>query len=109
MTQPLTSWALIDVGTERERQVERWGPQNHADGITGASALEHMREADFWRAKNDSRIATGTLTWDGILLEEIHEALAETDPQRLRVELIQVAAVAVAWAEAIDRRRDGQD
>jgi hypothetical protein len=28
------------------------------------------------------------------------------DPEELRAELIQVAAVAVAWIEAIDRRQD---
>lgn len=32
------------------------------------------------------------------------EALAESDPARLRAELVQVAAVAVCWIEAIDRR-----
>lgn len=30
--------------------------------------------------------------------------MAEKDPVNLRAELIQVAAVAVAWVEAIDRR-----
>jgi hypothetical protein len=34
----------------------------------------------------------------------VAEALAEDDPTLLRAELIQVAAVAVAWVEAIDRR-----
>ena len=32
------------------------------------------------------------------------KALAEVEPAKLREELIQVAAVAVAWIEAIDRR-----
>ncbi|MFI1165600.1 hypothetical protein ACH4UM_18790 [Streptomyces sp. NPDC020801] len=36
--------------------------------------------------------------------EEALEALAEDDPGKLRAELVQVAAVAVAWIEAIDRR-----
>ena len=49
------------------------------------------------------RYTGGEGTWADILREEYFEALAETDPARLRVELIQVAAVAVAWVEAIDR------
>jgi malonyl CoA-acyl carrier protein transacylase len=44
------------------------------------------------------------VTWEHILTEEHYEAMAEEDPTRLREELIQVAAVAVAWVEAIDRR-----
>ena len=35
---------------------------------------------------------------------ELSEALAETDPTRLRAELLQVAAVAVRWVTAIDER-----
>lgn len=42
--------------------------------------------------------------WRHILDEEVAEALAETDPERLRAELVQVAAVAVQWIEALDRR-----
>jgi hypothetical protein len=46
----------------------------------------------------------GTTTWKHILREEFLEAMAEEDPEQLREELVQVAAVAVAWIEAIDRR-----
>ncbi len=37
--------------------------------------------------------------------EEHHEAMAETDPEKLERELIQVAAVCVAQVECIRRRR----
>lgn len=36
--------------------------------------------------------------------EEVYEALASETVEDLREELIQVAAVAVSWIEAIDRR-----
>jgi hypothetical protein len=39
-----------------------------------------------------------------ILREEVYEAFAEEDPAALRTELIQVAAVAATWVDAIDRR-----
>ena len=46
----------------------------------------------------------GSLAWDGILLEEVYEGLAEIDPLLRRAELVQVAAVAVGEIEAIDEQ-----
>ena len=47
-----------------------------------------------------------TLLWAAILTEEVGEVnraiLDKADAQHLRAELVQVAAVAVAWMEAID-------
>jgi hypothetical protein len=48
------------------------------------------------------------VTWAHILTEEFYEALAEADPEKLREELVQVAAVAVAWVECLDRMRRGR-
>lgn len=45
----------------------------------------------------------GTLTWIDILWEEVCEAAECHDPKRLREELIQVAATAIAWVEKIDK------
>jgi hypothetical protein len=39
-----------------------------------------------------------------VLLEEVLEALEEDNEERLRAELVQVAAVAVRWIGAIDVR-----
>ncbi|MEU7904252.1 hypothetical protein [Actinoplanes sp. NPDC049118] len=91
---------LTEIADERRRQDERWGPQNHPDG-TG-----HWYAADAALARKECEEAaeTGSLSWRHILLEEVAEATAEAGPENLRRELIQVAAVAVAWAEAIDRR-----
>ena len=45
------------------------------------------------------------LTWAQVLLEEVAEVMAEpSDSENLRTELIQVAAVALRWAEDFDYR-----
>ena len=93
--------AALEVLEERRRQDAKWGEQSHPDG-TGLNYAEgNARER---RRLCEEAFAAGRGTWRHILLEEVYEALAETDPAALRTELIQVAAVAVAWAEAIDRR-----
>lgn len=83
---PARESALEDVWDERDRQDEKWGEQNHLD-----------------------------LTWNAILMEEVGEAAQEVLTTAfgaaakghgdLREELVQVAAVAIAWIEAIDRRQ----
>ena len=84
--------ALQDVGDERERQRRKWGEQNHPDG-TGPQYTGH---ADGARRECDREHRAGRGTWRHILLEEVGEASAETDPAALRTELVQVAAVATA-------------
>lgn len=94
---------LADIANERFSQDERWGEQNHPDG-TGAPW--YQAKAGFARQDADIAASGGQLTWLLILREEFYEAMAEEDPVRLREELVQVAAVATAWVEAIDRRTD---
>jgi hypothetical protein len=91
---------FADVTTERMAQDAMWGIQDLSDG-TGP---ERAEAAD--QAKKDVTEAAreGRLTWRHILLEEVLEAFAEDDSGALRTELIQVAAVAVKWAQALDRR-----
>ncbi|MFY1588974.1 hypothetical protein ACN267_31290 [Micromonospora sp. WMMD734] len=95
-----TGGVLYEIARERSRQDAKWGEQNHPDG-TGRDYAEDARiarNACQYAALNDR------VTWRHILGEEVTEALAETDTAALREELLQVAAVAVAWVEAIDRR-----
>ena len=72
------------IAEERERQDKKWGVQSHGDQ-----------------------------RWLAILVEELGEAAAEviTHPgyseRRLKWELTQVAAVAIAWIESISRRTAG--
>ncbi|KZM78434.1 hypothetical protein A0J59_13720 [Cellulosimicrobium sp. I38E] len=104
-----------DVAAERARQDVKWGVQNHPDGtgpgthpllaLVGSIAPGAAWLAARATSLTDTAANAGTLTWRHILLEEVFEALAEDDPERLRAELVQVAAVAQQWAEAIDRRR----
>lgn len=75
--------AYLYIEAERLRQDKIWGEQNHGDE-----------------------------RWQGILGEEFGEVckainereLFSFDYSSLRSELTQVAAVAIAWIEAIDRR-----
>ena len=96
-----TKYILTEVSAERARQDAKWGEQNHPDGTGGPSSEEMVRLA---KARCDQAARDGGLTYEMILTEEFYEALAEIDPEKLRTELIQVAAVAVAWIECIDRR-----
>lgn len=70
---------LDKIYDERVRQTNKWGIQNHDDPF-----------------------------WSVILGEEYGEvcrAIFEDDEQSVKEELTQVAAVAVAWLEAFDRRQ----
>jgi hypothetical protein len=95
-----TDKILDEVYAERGAQDTKWGEQNHPDG-TGA----HLRElAAVVKQRTQKAAERGKLTWRDILDEEVTEAWAESNPVKLRAELVQVAAVASAWIEAIDRR-----
>ena len=97
------SWweALNLVECERMAQVEKWGTQSMPDGTSTTYAFQR----DAMRNTTDRAMANGTCTWRHVLAEEFFEALAEVDPEKLRVELVQVAAVCVAWIEDLDRKR----
>lgn len=47
----------------------------------------------------------GTITWEHILTEEWGEAIAESDPDALDAELVQLLAVGVKWLVALRKRR----
>lgn len=76
---------LGEIVAERRRQDEKFGDLHKQELI-------------------DSEVSLG---YDAILLEEVYEAIEESwggERERLRTELVQVAAVAVAWIESIDKR-----
>lgn len=108
---------LAEVRVERARQDAKHGVQDLPDG-TGSYrvtldglvsdpdiAVIRRERADEARRSCDRAFAEGLCTYRHVLEEEVREAFAEEDPARLRAELVQVAAVAVKWVEAIDRRR----
>lgn len=103
-----TNKVMVEILRERGRQDDKWGQQNWPDG-TGprvrhpALDMEMRDLARRCRQVTDHRAALGRLMFIDILLEEVFEAAEEADPAKLRAELIQVAAVAAAMAEKIDR------
>lgn len=94
------------------RHREVWAEENAAlikfgrqyDVPDGTGYAWQKQEAELTRMACQSAFATGDGTWHAILHEEVAEAFAESDPARLRAELIQVAAVALRWIDAIDSR-----
>jgi hypothetical protein len=88
------------VDDERRRQIEKWGDQKHPDG-TGRPGDKGLAEAykDICQANGPAAD-----NWRDILAEEVFEAFAETDPERLIEELIQTAAVIQAWVHHIKSR-----
>ncbi|TXS36944.1 DUF6011 domain-containing protein [Streptomyces sp. OR43] len=91
---------LID--TERQAQLAKFGDQHHPDGSstsTNVSLCTKLAEA--MRTVNAS---PAELSWTTIMLEEAYEVGAETDPAKIRAELIQLAAVCAAWIADIDSR-----
>ncbi|GHV91623.1 hypothetical protein AGMMS50268_21260 [Spirochaetia bacterium] len=99
---------LRDVETERIRQIEKWGEQNwpmapKKIGMNGTPTAEYYGwQADRFRAFNNR---TKDKTWHDILCEEVAEVFAETEPEKQREEMVQVAAVAVQIIEYLDRKR----
>ena len=101
MIDPIqTQLVIVEVYEERKQQDKKWGQQNHHDGTGRLGDAEKAFDA---RLRCQQNIPDND-NWRDILDEEVREAFAETQPEHLRQELIQVAAVAVAWSEAIDRR-----
>ncbi|MGY5127346.1 hypothetical protein [Streptomyces nigrescens] len=90
-----------DVDAERQRQLAKWGEQAHPDGtaITGDE-----ERADRARHACQAMAEIGQVSWRDILNEEVQEAFAESDPEKLREELVQSAAVIAAWVLDLDRR-----
>lgn len=89
---------LEEVFAERKRQRQKWGLQTLPNG-TGSPLFKSM--AAHAKQLCQAAARAETLTWMDIANEEFLEAMAEEDPQKLRTELLQLAAVAVQWAEAL--------
>lgn len=117
-----TESVLFEVLAERQRQEAKWGQQNHPDfdrvlleregGCSPERMAEHYEVPTEARGKFlcQNAFATKQGTYAHILIEEVSEAVGacNASPEDLRAELIQVAAVAVAWVEKIDRQRSGK-
>lgn len=112
-----TEKVLHEVLAERMRQETKWGEQNHPDfdtvllGREGGCSAERMSAE--YEVPSEARgkflcqdaFQKGRGTYAHILIEEVAEAVGACNQPRakLREELIQVAAVAVAWVEKLGR------
>lgn len=83
--------AIQDILTERKRQDAMWGQQDHGLLLWNTILAEEFGE--FARHVYEAQYAED---------EEVAEALHDA-----RVEIVQVAAVAVAIIESMDRRSGG--
>jgi len=96
-----TTQVLYEIELERRAQDRKFPEQGD---MPDGTSPESREVADAARAYADHSAEHGHLTWRDILNEEVMEALTADSVDELRLELIQVAAVAVKWIEAIDKR-----
>lgn len=93
---------IADLLLTRDDQERRYPVQSIPHGTH--KAYETWAKAA--RKSNEAAVEAGTITWRDVLEEEFAEVSAEVDVDKLRVELLQVAAIAVRWVEAIDREKN---
>jgi hypothetical protein len=98
---------FTEILKERINQNKQWGEQNHPMLYEEhlKTTRESMMDAQRVCALNAS---IKKLSWYDVLMEEVLEAFAETEPEKQRQEMIQVAAVAVAIIESLDRKIKGE-
>ena len=109
-----TGAVVVDVIAERQRQEQLFPGQRLPSFVARLDEL--MPPAEVARGECQFRAAHAECSWYDVLVEEVAEACdaaviastayIERNRERaaveLRAELIQVAAVAVRWIEAID-------
>lgn len=105
---PATILVLDEVRREREAQDATRGVQRHQSVLDLEPEVRAMHYGIPTEAKAkeqcEEAFKAGRGTWADILVEEMAEAVAAPDEAARREELVQVAAVAIAWIEDIDRR-----
>ena len=102
------------IAHERFRQEAKWGPQNHSPlfwlAILGEEFGEVSKEVVEWEAKGQKIGAL--ITAAEVARKAYSDEVDDLDGQRdenltaLRVELVQLAAVAVAMLESLERNQD---
>lgn len=102
---------LRDVLTERQRQFDLWGDQDHPSvcksdenrPITEIYGLPTAAEA-----REDVEVSRelGYLSWAGIATEELSEVVEARTEEERREELVQLTALLIGWIEAIDRKSE---
>lgn len=100
---------LIEVTAERARQDAKFGadrdfPSACSDRTADPNVVYGIESEQTARQLCEDAFDNGTGTWAHILVEEVAKAIAAPDDAARRAELVQVAAVAIANIENIDRR-----
>lgn len=88
--ESIKSAILGEILDERHNQDEKWGEQNQDDPMWACILMEEVGETTQAIFDRTQCIYS--------------EGTYDTFSDKIREELIQVAAVAVAWLECIDRR-----
>lgn len=116
MSTDTTTDVLAEIHEERQRQDAKWGEQNHPllDPILRDRGPHRMASeyevphADRARTMCQWAATAGTVTWGHILVEEVAEFVCAPDVAAMRAELVQIAAVAVAAIEYIERHAEAE-
>ena len=100
---------LSQVQAERDRQDAKWGVQDWPSvrGVGDQACKEYNLPSEAQAKRRcDEAFDTGRGTYADIALEEFCEVVNAPDDAHRREELIQLAAVCVAWVQTIDRKQD---
>ena len=110
-----------EILLERHQQDLKWGVQDHpsiSDKISKGPNSNVMDKICRYygiptqdKAQYDVEKAAkeGNLSWSHIAVEELSEVISATSEEHRRHELIQLAAVCIAWCENIDRKKKDND
>lgn len=113
-----TLGVVSDVLVARSDMLSSWGDPSYPSVVrisepppyvldlgerqTGVYGLPTARQA---RDLTEASRGVGSLTWGRIAVQALSDAIAAPDDAARRREVVQLAAVALAWIEDIDRRR----
>lgn len=106
----------VEILKERTRQDSKWGADRDHPSISLVLDVTHATEARKCAeygipspalARHECDQAGTNVTWAHIAVEEMSEAVGASTEAGRREELVQLAAVCVAWIESIDRRNQG--
>ncbi len=94
------------TGTDRECDHADAKHGQQIDMPDGTGEPGDVGAAELAKRVTEQLARTRRVTWRHVLLEEVREALAETDPDLLAAELVQVEAVCARWRHALKARQE---
>lgn len=97
---------LEEVIDERVSQDTKWGIQNHKSVSDNPNTDYEISGEYSCKMACEIAARNNNLTWADIAIEELSEAVYAGNEKLRREELVQTAAVILAWIECIDRNKD---